>query len=216
LINTANPPTPSKPPFHPQTLPLSLLPLFRLPPDPLTKFTQIISFAPIPKSTIAHLLVHAIEDLAGIRSKKADERRRGNKEFLDGEGRFPRPVIGYGLDLLLLPPKSTTGEGGGDEDGEERMAILKLVLISTLIQCTTPISTSGLIESSQTIEGGWVQGRDPEWRGLLISRMSGHGAAVDGMREVLVMMLDRLGHPSDQSQSRDGNRSHKGNGAGTG
>ena len=184
------------------TLPLSLLPLFRLPPDPLTKFTQIISFAPIQKSTIAHLLVHAIEDLAGIRSKKADERRRGNKDFLDGEGWFPRPIIGYGLDLLLLPPKSTTGEGGGDEAGEERMAILKLVLISTLIQCTTP--TSGLIESSPTIEGRWKQSRYPEWRGLLISRMSGHGAAVDGMREVLVMMLDRLGQPLDQSQSQDG------------
>ena len=207
MINTANPPTLSKPPFHPQTLPLSLLPLFRLPPDPLTKFIQIITFSPTQKITIAHLLVHAIEDLAGIRSKKADERRRGNKDFLDGEGWFPRPIIGYGLDLLLLPPKSTTGEGGGDEAGEERMAILKLVLISTLIQCTTP--TSGLNVSSPTIderaERGWEKSRDPAWRGLLISRMSGHGAAVDGMREVLIMMLDRLRQPSDQkSQSQDG------------
>ena len=86
------------------------------------------------------------------------------------------------------------------------MAILKLVLISTLIQCTTPTSGSDLASQSREgeEEGGWGKSRDPEWRGLLINRMSGHGAAVDGMKEVLVMMLDRLGQRSDQKSQGQG------------
>jgi hypothetical protein len=183
-----------KPPFHPSTLPLSLLPLFRLPPESLTKLTQIISFSPIPKSTVGHLLVHAIEDLAGVRSSKAEERRRvGGGDFVEGGGWLPRPTIGYTLDLLLLSPPPDNGDG----DGEERIAILKLVLVSTMVQCTTTAPADARARASNRREGegegegDWKRGQDPEWRGELISRFSGRWVGVDGMREVLIMMLDR-------------------------
>jgi hypothetical protein len=159
-------------------------PLFRLTPESLTKLTQVISFSPIPKSIFGHLLVHAIEDLAGIRGEKAIERRRvgGSGDFVEGGGWFSRPTIGYTLDLLLLPPSN----GDGEEDVEEKMGILKLVLISTMIQTTLLSAFRGDGKDEE-----WTKSQEPEYRGNLISRFSGRGVGVDGMREVLVMVLDR-------------------------
>lgn len=146
LINTAIPPSP---PFHPSTLILSLLPLLR---TPLPGLNDVLNlFRGVPETVYAHFLIHAIEDLAGLRATKAAERRsrrarpragagadaKAKDDFANAPGQignFPPPTVEYTKQALLYPPRSTSTQSGQSQPpamGE--MMALKFNLVSTMV-----------------------------------------------------------------------------------
>lgn len=59
---------------------------------------------------ITHLLAHAIEDLAGIRAQKAQERRKltSGRDFESDSGNLPSPTVQYAKILLAVRAASTS------------------------------------------------------------------------------------------------------------
>jgi hypothetical protein len=184
LIDTANPlplspphSTTFKPPFHTSTLPLSLLPLFRLPPTQLHQFLSILSGScetTRDKGTFTHLLVTAITDIAGIRSKAP----KAAEFIIDKTTNYPKPSVGYTLSLLLLPPHDTDNDESVEGDEGERMGILKLVLVATLVQITTLAD-----------DEGWAKSQDEKWRKGFKDIMGDHGN--EGVGEAILELLDK-------------------------
>jgi hypothetical protein len=91
---------------------------------------------------------------------------------------FPRPTIGYLFELLLLPPHEQ-GSDDEDEDDEEedeergeKMGILKLVLVATMLQ----IAGHGK---------EWERGRSKSWRKGFMGCFPENGS-----REVILRLLD--------------------------
>lgn len=119
MIQFVNTVTTPQPPFHPPTLTLSLLPLFRAPLNDLITLVPTMQ-ARIPADVVAHLLAYAIEDMAGLRASKAEERRRrnllkksssgisGSEDEADFEsGNMARPSVRYTKELLCFRPSSS-------------------------------------------------------------------------------------------------------------
>ncbi|RXK38254.1 hypothetical protein M231_04426 [Tremella mesenterica] len=100
LIHTALPPSP---PFHPPSLLLSLLHLFR--PLPLSSFQTLISALQplIPTHVSLHLLAQTIEDLSGVRAGRAEQRRFGTRKDYESTSTFASPTVMYTCELLTLP-----------------------------------------------------------------------------------------------------------------
>lgn len=167
LFSTAICPSP---PFHPTTLILSLLPLLRTPLPALNGVLHL--FHHIPLAVRAHLLMHGIEDLAGLRAVKAAERRRrplpqpqaqpqaqsnpsspATGDFLSSQGSFPSPTVGYTVKALLYTPNATTS-GDAETAAGARMGeitVLKLALVVCMLQIQ-PKAPEWLVTSK---DGRW-------------------------------------------------------------
>jgi len=129
-------------------------------------------------SNLTHFLVHGIEDCAGIRSERV--RNRPPTDFIiDYTSTFPRPTIGYMFELLLLKPDdehedSESGEGESEDRGE-RMGILKLVLVATMLRIPG-------------IDKDWEKGRSKSWRKAFKRCLGGNG-----LRGLILTLLDKAG-----------------------
>jgi len=117
--------------------------------------------------------VHGIEDSAGIRSGRI--RNRPLDDFVFDSTYFPRPTIGYMFELLLLTPHDQGSEDGGEDEEEERgekMGILKLVLVATMLQIAGT-------------DNGWEKGRSKSWRKAFKRCLGGN------VRGVLLTLLEK-------------------------
>jgi len=131
------------------------------------------------KSTITHFLTHGIEDTAGIRSLRI--RKRPTSDFVvDRTTNFPRPSIDYLFELLLLPPNQEEEDDDEGKKGEkgERMGILKLVLVATLLQ----------IEIKTKMDEGWEKVQDKIWRKDFRRCMNDGG---NGLSGVILKLIDQ-------------------------
>lgn len=109
----------SPPSFLPSALRSAMLQLMRhAPADKLRLFLSAVDRAHWRE--MAHVLSHAVEDVAGVRNLPGREKVR---RFAPGE--LGAPEVGYALDLALLPPASP--------DGDARIAVLKAALLMTLL-----------------------------------------------------------------------------------
>ena len=81
------------------------------------------------------------------------------------------------FELLLLAPHkvASDGEDGEDEDREERMGILKLVLVANMLQIVG-------------IDKDWEKGRSKSWRKAFKRCLGGNG-----LRGVILTLLDKAG-----------------------
>jgi len=142
MINVA---LPASPAFHPSSLILSLLTLIRT--LPLSALILLIpGVTPrVPWNFSAHLHTMIIEDLAGIRSKKAEERKckarkkrklhtgstnaeEGIGDLQEGFGAFSPPTVGYTCDLLAM---SCSKGGGGAKMVFSKLSLLSIMLAKT-------------------------------------------------------------------------------------
>jgi hypothetical protein len=150
--------------------------------------------------------------------KSKERRNRENRDFVrvqGGRDNFPRPTIGYCLDILLLHTTSSGSDGkeskGENEDNEveheirdkrERLAILKTVLVATMLQITTPTPDDNDDINDENDnndekndndkhkdEGSWARSSDTAWRAKFDMSMKGKG--IEAMRVVILRMLDR-------------------------
>ncbi|ORX35557.1 hypothetical protein BD324DRAFT_682335 [Kockovaella imperatae] len=125
LINAT---TVSPPRFHPPSLSLTFLPLFRsaLGPEHISMFLSILQ-PRTPHYVLAHIYTIALEELAGCRISRARSRKlRGSTDDFDYSfGALAPPTVTFLLgDLLLLPPRP---------DQDNRMAVIKLALVGIML-----------------------------------------------------------------------------------
>ncbi|KAK4688200.1 hypothetical protein P7C73_g1901, partial [Tremellales sp. Uapishka_1] len=145
---------PKPPPFHPPSFLLSALQLFRsLPLDSLSNF--LFSLSPeIEASYLPHFLTIYLEDIAGIRTTKNDERRRSpqHSDFQPSTHPFPPPSVAYFTSSLLplsLPVGKVT------EASVPRVMFLKIRLFVLMMRQYPPETDTAWM---------YALAKDPTWK----------------------------------------------------
>lgn len=104
----------------------------------ITLFAQ----AGVPDNVRVNVFTHVIEDLAGVRSKKAAQRRRGgNADFADTGGpAWPYPTVHYVLTELAAftvaqADASAPRQSQQGNLSSEKIRTLQTSVVSSLIAC---------------------------------------------------------------------------------
>lgn len=146
------------------------MPLFR---KPLTELNSVlIILRDLPSAAYCHFLVHAIEDLAGIRAARSVARKQAlapSRSDFEGEGPFPPPTVRYTLDVLLTPGKQGT---------KDEMAVLQLALVAHMTQLRPGPSA-------------WAATGDEAWRKRVENCMAG-SERVEALRTMTFKVFDQL------------------------
>lgn len=156
----------------------------------------------IPWNVNAHLIMTIIEDFAGTRSLRADQRKQrldtrkkrkrqagsidfheANGDLQEGYGAFPPPSLHYTCELLDVTSNGDAGKAG-------KMIFTKLRLLS-IMNSQTPLGDAAWKEAVAKLEDGFKQRVEESLR---IPRLmeAEDVKSVEGMRRAVLALVAAL------------------------